>query len=101
MQYIVSDETMGSFKRRLNKFMEDDRVELHSGAHIGTGTSRSTGLLQFHSFSHVLIYRGDQTILSEVRNELSGLPVCVWRGRMSKVSPFRKCLLARTEEKWG
>ena len=37
INHIVRAETMGSFKRRLDKFMdEDDKVELGSGTHTET-----------------------------------------------------------------
>ena len=56
--HIVSTETMGSFKRRLDKFMdEDDRwndtVVLTQGL---PRLCRSNGLLQLPSFSYVLMY---------------------------------------------
>ena len=54
--HIVSDQALGSFKRRLDKFIDENDVAIDRGVHIGTATNRSSGHLQLPPFSYVLMF---------------------------------------------
>ena len=51
--HIVSAQTLGSFKRSLDKFVDK---EIGRGIHKGTPTHRSKVLFQLPSFSYVLMF---------------------------------------------